>query len=73
MGQCIYLPKELMTNEYNGYSDRKSTRLNSSHVKRSRMPSSAWFDKRFMYEESFHTPLIISYPKHIPSERAEKG
>ena len=20
MGQCIYLPKELMTNEYNGYS-----------------------------------------------------
>ncbi len=24
-----------------------------------------WFDKRFMYEESFHTPLIISYPKHI--------
>jgi arylsulfatase A-like enzyme len=24
-----------------------------------------WFDKRFMYEESFHTPLIISYPKLI--------
>ena len=24
-----------------------------------------WFDKRFMYEESFHTPLIISYPKHV--------
>lgn len=22
-----------------------------------------WFDKRFMYEESFRTPLIISYPK----------
>ena len=24
-----------------------------------------WFDKRFMYEESLHTPLIISYPGHI--------
>lgn len=24
-----------------------------------------WFDKRFMYEESFRTPLIISYPKAI--------
>ncbi|WP_207154708.1 sulfatase family protein [Prevotella herbatica] len=24
-----------------------------------------WFDKRFMYEESMHTPLIISYPGHI--------
>ena len=27
-------------------SDRKSTRLNSSHVKRSRMPSSAWKKKK---------------------------
>ena len=27
--------------EYQQYLDRKSTRLNSSHVKRSRMPSSA--------------------------------
>ena len=27
------------------YWDRKSTRLNSSHVKRSRMPSSAWKKK----------------------------
>lgn len=24
-----------------------------------------WFDKRFMYEESMHTPLIISYPGHV--------
>ncbi|WP_178988050.1 sulfatase family protein [Winogradskyella schleiferi] len=24
-----------------------------------------WFDKRFMYEESFRTPLLIRYPKHI--------
>ncbi len=24
-----------------------------------------WFDKRFMYEESYRTPLIISYPKLI--------
>ena len=24
-----------------------------------------WFDKRFMYEESFRTPLIIRYPKEI--------
>ena len=25
-----------------------------------------WFDKRFMYEESFRTPLLIKYPKAIP-------
>jgi len=24
-----------------------------------------WFDKRFMYEESFRTPLLMSYPKEI--------
>lgn len=24
-----------------------------------------WFDKRFMYEESFRTPLIMSFPGHI--------
>lgn len=29
------------------------------------MGEHGWFGKRFMYEESFHTPLIISYPKHI--------
>lgn len=29
------------------------------------MGEHGWFDKRFMYEESFHTPPIISYPKHI--------
>lgn len=29
------------------------------------MGEHGWFDKRFMYEESFRTPLIISYPKRI--------
>ena len=24
-----------------------------------------WFDKRFMYEESFRTPLMVKYPKEI--------
>ncbi|MCU0458226.1 MAG: sulfatase [Bacteroidales bacterium] len=24
-----------------------------------------WFDKRFMYEESFHMPCLIRFPKHI--------
>ena len=24
-----------------------------------------WFDKRFMYQESFRTPLVIRYPKEI--------
>ena len=24
-----------------------------------------WFDKRFMYEQSFRTPLIVRYPKEI--------
>ena len=32
-------PKELAGKEY--YTDRKSTRLNSSHIQKSRMPSSA--------------------------------
>lgn len=26
-----------------------------------------WFDKRFMYEESLRTPLLIQYPGHIPA------
>lgn len=26
-----------------------------------------WFDKRFMYEESFRTPFLIRYPKEIKS------
>ena len=25
-----------------------------------------WFDKRFMYEESLRTPLVMQYPGHIP-------
>lgn len=29
------------------------------------MGEHGWFDKRFMYEESFRTPLLISYPKMI--------
>ena len=29
------------------------------------MGEHGWFDKRFMYEESFHTLLIISYPGHV--------
>ena len=29
------------------------------------MGEHGWFDKRFMYEESLHTPLIISYPGHV--------
>ena len=29
------------------------------------MGEHGWFDKRFMYEESFHTPLISSYPGHV--------
>ncbi|NDV57833.1 DUF4976 domain-containing protein [Bacteroides sp. 519] len=29
------------------------------------MGEHGWFDKRFMYEESFRTPLIMSYPKKI--------
>lgn len=29
------------------------------------MGEHGWFDKRFMYEESFRTPLIMRYPKGI--------
>ena len=29
------------------------------------MGEHGWFDKRFMYEESLRTPLLISYPKEI--------
>ena len=27
-----------------------------------------WFDKRFMYEESFRTPILMRYPKEIKPE-----
>jgi len=30
-----------------------------------------WFDKRFMYEQSFRTPLIIKYPKEIKARFEE--
>ncbi len=31
-----------------------------------------WFDKRFMYEESFRTPLLVRWPGHIkPGSRNE--
>lgn len=26
-----------------------------------------WFDKRWMYEESLHTPLLVRWPRHAPS------
>lgn len=29
------------------------------------MGEHGWFDKRFIYEESFRTPLVIRYPKRI--------
>ena len=29
------------------------------------MGEHGWFDKRFMYEESFHTPFVMSYPAAI--------
>ncbi|WP_077404296.1 sulfatase [Cellulophaga omnivescoria] len=29
------------------------------------MGENGWFDKRFMYEESFRTPLLIKYPQTI--------
>jgi len=32
-----------------------------------------WFDKRFMYEESFHTPLLISFPKMIKKRMETKA
>ena len=32
-----------------------------------------WFDKRFMYEESFRTPILMRYPKEIkPGQVCEK-
>lgn len=31
-----------------------------------------WFDKRFMYEESFRTPLVIRYPEMIPAGTQSK-
>ena len=30
------------------------------------MGEHGWFDKRWMYEESFRTPMIVSYPKLFP-------
>ena len=29
------------------------------------MGEHGWFDKRFMYEDSFRTPILIRYPKEI--------
>ncbi|MEZ4904766.1 MAG: DUF4976 domain-containing protein [Spirosomataceae bacterium] len=32
-----------------------------------------WFDKRFMYEESHHMPLLIRYPKHLKAGTIDKA
>lgn len=32
-----------------------------------------WFDKRFMYEESFRTPLLMQYPGHISPGTREQA
>jgi choline-sulfatase len=32
-----------------------------------------WFDKRFMYEESHHMPMLIRYPKHIKPGTVDRG
>lgn len=29
------------------------------------MGEHGWFDKRLMYEESFRTPLLVRWPKHV--------
>ena len=29
------------------------------------MGEHGWFDKRFMYEESFRTPLLVRWPDHV--------
>ena len=31
-----------------------------------------WFDKRFMYEESMHMPLLMKYPKKNKSRKCEQ-
>jgi arylsulfatase A-like enzyme len=31
-----------------------------------------WFDKRFMYEESLGTPLLVRYPRAVPAGRVSK-
>lgn len=36
------------------------------------MGEHGWFDKRFMYEESLHTPFIIAYPGHIKKGSVNK-
>ena len=36
------------------------------------MGEHGWFDKRFMYEESLRTPLIVRYPKAIKPGTVEK-
>lgn len=35
------------------------------------MGEHGWFDKRFMYEQSFRTPLIVYYPGAKPGSRSE--
>ena len=36
------------------------------------MGEHGWFDKRFMYEESLRTPLVVRYPKAIKPGTVDK-
>ncbi len=37
------------------------------------MGEHGWFDKRFMYEESFRTPMVMRYPKMIQPGRVDSS
>ena len=37
------------------------------------MGEHGWFDKRFMYEESMRTPLVMRWPRHIPAKTEIKA
>ena len=55
------------------YEDRKSTRLNSSHMSESRMPSSAWKKKKKQTETQIHTTSRLSkchcLPKNVEQSK----
>lgn len=36
------------------------------------MGEHGWFDKRFMYEESFRTPLLVRWPDHVKAGSTNK-
>lgn len=62
-----------VTDWLRGRGELDDTRLMYSSDQGFFLGDHGWFDKRFMYEESLRMPLVMSYPRRLPTGRIHEG